>query len=85
MEVSALLAARVEQVLKPWRDKQKLGELIQEARSHALFATAGAEWDYDPAKAARREIESRLAREIDPSWTRADVRSRVDELLEEWG
>jgi excisionase family DNA binding protein len=84
MELSSLLAARVEHVLKPWRDKQHLGELMKEARSRALLATAGAEWDYDPAQTARREVEARLSREIDPSWTKGDVRSRVDELLEEW-
>jgi hypothetical protein len=84
MEVSALLAARVEQTLKPWRDKQKLAELMQEARSRALLATAGAEWDYGPAQVARREVEGRLSREVDPSWTREHVRARVDELLEEW-
>jgi hypothetical protein len=84
MEVSALLAARVEQVLRPLRDKQKLDELLREARSHALLATSGTEWDYVPAQAARREVELRLSREIDPGWTKGDVRSRVDELLGEW-
>ena len=84
MEVSALLAARVDQSLKPWRDRQTLAELMQEARSRAFLATAGAEWDYEPAQVARREVETRLSREIDPSWTREDVRARVDEVIDEW-
>jgi hypothetical protein len=83
-ETDALRKARVEQVLKPWRDRQLVKELLREARTHAGIRTLGSDWDNSGAQEARREVELRLKREIDPSWTPREVQSRVDEILGEW-
>ena len=83
-EADALLKARVEQVLKPWRDGQLVKELLRQARSGALLATFGSDWDYSAAQEARGEVEPRLKRDIDATWTKEDVQSRVNEILAEW-
>ena len=83
-ETDALLKARVEQVLMPWRERQLVDELLREARTHAGIRTLGSDWDNSGAQEARREVELRLKREIDPSWTKREVQSRVDEILGEW-
>jgi hypothetical protein len=83
-ETDALLKARVEQVLRPWRDRQRVDGLLREASTHASWKTLGSDWDVSAAQEARREVELRLKREVDPSWTKGDVQARVDEILEEW-
>jgi excisionase family DNA binding protein len=83
-ETDALMRARVEQVLKPWRDHQQVDELLREAGTHAGIRTLGSDWGNSAAQDARREVELRLKREIDASWTKTDVQSRVDEILDEW-
>ena len=84
VESDALLRARVEQVLKPWRDRRLIEELLQKARSRATLGTMGSDWEFAAAQKARREVETKLSREIDPTWTKHDVQSRVDEILDEW-
>ncbi len=84
IEVSALLTKKVEQILKPVRDKQRIVELIQEARSFASISTMGSEWDYEPAQEARREVDRQVRRDVDASWNNEDVRALVTEILDEW-
>lgn len=82
-EAHALLTKRVEAILKPWRDQVTVLELLREMRIHAQLRTLR-DWDDGPAQEARREVERRLRNEIDASWTKEDVRARVDEILAEW-
>jgi hypothetical protein len=83
-ETGALLRRRVERIIKPWRHEEHLSELLKDARTYALVRTLGPDWDFEPAQEARREIERVLGEEVEPSWSREDVRGRVDELLDEW-
>lgn len=83
-EASALLRRRIERIIKPWREEEHRSELLKDARTYALVRTVGHDWDFEPAQEARREIERVLGSEVDASWSREDVRARVDELLDEW-
>jgi len=85
--------ARVEKVLKPWRDEEarkrakvesqrKLESLILIGRWHAQSETRI--WDRRAAERANREVERTLQEEVSADWTDDDVRDLVDDVLDEW-
>lgn len=85
--------ARVEEVLKPWRDDQgrkaakvqsqrKLDSLILSGKWHAQTETR--QWDRRAAERAKREVDRALRDEVDADWTDDDVRELVDDVLDEW-
>lgn len=85
--------ARVEKVLRPWREEearkraklesqQKLESLILSGRWHAQTQTRS--WDRRVADRANREVDRALQDEVDADWTNDDVRDLVDDVLDEW-
>jgi len=85
--------ARVEKLLKPWRDEEtrkrakleserKLDSLIISGRWHAQAETRN--WDRRAADGANREVERSLRDEVEADWTNDDVRDLVDDVLDEW-
>jgi DNA-binding transcriptional MerR regulator len=85
--------ARVEKLLKPWRDgearkraklesQRKLDSLVLIGKWHAQIETR--QWDRRAADRANREVDRALRDELDPDWTNDDVRDLVDDVLDEW-
>ena len=86
-EAQRIVTGRVEEVLAPWRNEveaqRKIQELIDEGIRYARLETIS-DWDYDDAEEARRDVEKALRAEVEPDWTRSQVRALVDEVLSEW-
>lgn len=89
----AQVDARVNELLKPWREAQErerekteeqnqLDQLIRSGKSYAWSETRS--WDPKPAERANREVERALRQEVEADWTRDDVTDLVDDVLAEW-
>jgi len=85
--------ARVEAVLKPWRDGVAAGRKIAEdkkARDWLLFVGKSyarskmSGWDSRDMARAERQIDRELKEEVEADWSGDDVREFVDDILEEW-
>lgn len=87
------ISARVDHVLKPWRDKKAKEQeaekrrraredLLSAGRSYAGWKTSS--WDPADALRARRDVDQALRDEVVPDWTRQEVIDLVEEVLEEW-
>jgi hypothetical protein len=92
-QVQQYLAARIEHVIKPWRDEKDaelrsrqaekhVEGLIWHGRMHAKTRTSG--WDWSQKERAMREVERALRDEVEADWSRDDVVDLADEVLEEW-
>lgn len=88
------LQARVNQLLKPWREaadqerkakqrQQHLHNLMQSGNTSALLKTL--RWPVEDARRARRQVETILSDEVTPEWTDEEVVDLVEEILEGWG
>jgi hypothetical protein len=89
----AQISARVDQILKPWRDAQdkeraqaedqrKVLTLLQAGRWHALTETT--HLDAKSRERAQREVEQALKEEVDSAWTVEEVKDFVEEIVDEW-
>ena len=56
--------------------------LVQKGRNAAAQLTAS--WDPRDAAEAQAEVARDLARCVEPDWSDADVRRRVEEILDAW-
>lgn len=89
----AQVDARVNELLKPWRDAQarerakledaqRVAALIRSGKFYAWTETQG--WDSKAAERANREVERALRDDVAADWTKDDVRDLVDDVLDEW-
>ncbi|MDQ6768657.1 MAG: hypothetical protein M3Z54_01560 [Gemmatimonadota bacterium] len=89
----AQVDARVNEVLKPWRDAQarerskheeeeRVIALIRSGKFYAWTETQS--WDSKAAERANREVERALRDDVAADWTKDDVRDLVDDVLDEW-
>jgi len=85
--------ARVEAVLKPWRDgcaaERKKAE-DKKARDWLLYVGKSyahskmADWDARDITRAERQITREMEEDVEADWSGDDVRELVDDILEEW-
>jgi excisionase family DNA binding protein len=89
----AQVDARVNEVLKPWRDakererakleeQERVTALIRSGKFHAWTETRS--WDRKPAERANREVERALRDDVEADWTQDEVNDLVDDVLDEW-
>lgn len=89
----AAVSARVDYLLKPWREAQARErakaesrrtrqDLITSGRWHAYGATLN--WEPHDADRARREVDQALHAEVESDWTQEHVYDLVDDVLDEW-
>jgi excisionase family DNA binding protein len=87
------IAARVDRVLKPWREAEEakaaktksaraLAQLIAQGESHAFISTLS--WNSKEAEGAREDVRVALHDEVSSDWSHAEVCRLVDEILEDW-
>jgi len=87
------IQARVEKILKPWRDlkdqeqqREKLRRhhesIIQAGRSRCSWKTIN--WDRADREQALSDVEDALSEEVQPDWTQEEVFELVDETLDDW-
>lgn len=85
--------ARVEELLNPWKDGQARDRTrIEEAHKRDSLVLSGRYYaqsetlSWEPAEAARakRAVERALKDEVEPDWTKGEVRDLVDDVLDEW-
>jgi hypothetical protein len=96
-KAAEIVRARVDEVLRPWREseekaaRQKKAKEEADRRKAALIAhgieyarreTSG--WDWTPSNEARDEVKKVLEREVEHDWTEREVEAGVDEVLDEW-
>ena len=92
-----IVRARVDEVLRPWRDaevkaaQEKKAKEEADRRRMALIAygnnyasreTTG--WDWSASTEARDEVKKVLEREVEHAWTEREVEDEVDEILARW-
>lgn len=92
-----IVRARVDEVLRPWRDaevkaaQEKKAKEEADRRRMALIAygnnyasreTTG--WDWSASTEARDEVKKVLEREVEHDWTEREVEDEVDEILDRW-
>lgn len=92
-----IVGARVETVLRPWREAEEQAKRAKEAQETAerhrksLIAHGNeysnreiSDWDVFARWEAREEVGKVLTRDVKPEWTEDDVEDLVDEVLDEW-
>jgi hypothetical protein len=92
-----IVRARVDEMLRPWREaedkavRQKKAKTEADQRRAVLIAhgteyarRATLDWDYSATIEARDEVRKVLEREVEHDWTEREVESAVDEVLDEW-
>lgn len=92
-----LVTARVETVLRPWREAEEKAKRAKEAKEaserqrNALIAKGNeyarretAPWDYHAKLEAWDEVRNILLRDVEPDMTDREVEDLVDEVLERW-
>jgi excisionase family DNA binding protein len=96
-KAAEIVRARVDEVLKPWREseekaaRQKKAKEEADRRKAALIAHGNeyarretSDWDWTPSNEARDEVKKVLEREVEHDWTEREVEAEVDEVLDEW-
>jgi excisionase family DNA binding protein len=96
-KAAEIVRARVDEVLRPWREaeekatrKKKAKEeadrrripLIAHGNNYAWRETT--DWDWSASNEARDEVKKVLEREVEHDWTEREVEDAVDEVLDEW-
>lgn len=87
------IKARVEQVLKPWREekakqeeamrrKKNYESLLQAGLSHASSKTSS--WDAEDRERVRRDVQRELREEVGAEWTRQEVIDLVEGILDDY-
>ena len=88
-EAEELVTARVERLLKPWREQlqseresvvaqQRIDDLIRQGELIAYRATQS--WDRGDREEARADVSAALREEVEEEWTHGDVQDLVDEM-----
>ena len=96
-KAAEIVRARVETVLRPWREAEEQAKRAKEAQEAAErhrksliahgneYARPGNHRLGLSAKwDAREEVGKVLTRDVEPDWTEDDVEDLVDEVLDEW-
>jgi excisionase family DNA binding protein len=96
-KAAEIVRARVEEVLRPWRESEEKAARQKKAREEADRRKAAlivhgneyarretSDWDWSPSKEARDEVKKVLDREVEHDWTEREVEDEVDEILDEW-
>lgn len=96
-EAHNIVAARVEDVLSPFREQQARESARKQAEEQARWRVVAlsshgstyairetAEWDWSAQSEARREVADELASKINADWSERDVEKLVDEVLSDW-
>ncbi|MBP6669193.1 MAG: excisionase family DNA-binding protein [Gemmatimonadales bacterium] len=96
-KAAEIVRARVDEVLRPWREseekaaRQKKAKEEADRRRAALIAHGNdyarretSDWDWSASHEARDEVKKVLEREVEHDWTEREVEDEVDEVLDEW-